>query len=184
MYSGQAWPQGRYKPLRADRNVQLDITRHIPARRKPGNGRRLSLPAELSRTPGRLDRLRGCRALSPQFFQIVELAHLRPEHVDDHVSGVDQHPIAIGQALDVQAFDSVFFQTFGDVIRNRADVPVGPARCDDHVVGKCGFAAKVYGDRFFRLHIREAGEDHIQRLVGVGLRLQGRGVCRCFTRSG
>jgi hypothetical protein len=29
MYSGQAWPQGRYKPLRADRNVQLDITRHI-----------------------------------------------------------------------------------------------------------------------------------------------------------
>ena len=72
--------------------------------------------------------------------------------------------------------DAGFLQAFRDVFRDRADVPVGPARGDDHVVGKCGFAAKVDGDRFFRLHIVEAGEDHIQRLVGVGLRLQGRSL--------
>ena len=29
----------------------------------------------------------------------------------------------------------------------------------------------------------QAGEDHIQGLVGVGLRLQGRSFCRCFTRA-
>jgi hypothetical protein len=132
---------------------------------------------------GWLDRLRRRRALCPQSFQIVELAHLGSEDVYDHVAGIDQHPIAIGQALDVDASDSGFLETFGDIFRDSADVPVSPARSDDHVVGKCGFAAKVDGDRFFRLHIVEAGEDHIQRLVGVGLRLQGRSLGRCFTRG-
>ena len=128
-----------------------------------------------------LDRLRRCRVLRPQSLEIVELAHLGPEYVHDHVAGIDQHPVAIGQALDMDAFDSGFLETLGNIFRDRADVPVGPARSDDHVVGKCRFAAKVDGDRFFRLHIFEAGEDHIQGLVGVGLRLQGRSFGRCFT---
>jgi hypothetical protein len=129
------------------------------------------------------DRFGRRRALHPQSFQIVEFAHLGSEYVHDHVAGIDQHPIAVGQALDMDAFDSVFLEAFGDIFRDRADVPGSPARGDDHVVGKCGFAAKVDGDRFFRLHIVEAGEDHIQGLVGVGLRLQGRSFGRCFTRG-
>jgi len=47
--------------------------------------------------------------------------------VNDHVTGIDQHPIAIGQALDVDGFDPGFLQSLGDVFRNRADVPVDPA---------------------------------------------------------
>src|ERR1700730_8906956 len=64
-----------------------------------------------------------------------------------------------------------------------AIAPVNPAGGDDHVVGICRFAAKVDGDRFFRLHIVEAGEDQIQGLVGVWLRLQVRSFGRCFTRG-
>ena len=123
------------------------------------------------------------RILRPQSFQIVEFAYLGSEYVHDHVAGIDQHPIAVGQALDVDALDSGFLEAFGDIFRDRADVPVGPARSDDHVVGKCGFATKVDGDRFFRLHIVEAREDHFQSLVGVWLRLQGRSLGRCFTRG-
>ena len=130
-----------------------------------------------------LARLRCRWPLSPQPLEIVELADFRPEHVHDHVAGVDQHPVAVGQTFDVKILVTGFLQRLHDVFRNRADVPVGPARGDDHVVGKCGFAAKVDGDRFFRLHIVEAGEDHIQRLVGVALRLQGRSFGRCFTRG-
>ena len=126
---------------------------------------------------------RSRRVLRPQPFEIVEFAYLGPEYVHDHIAGIDQHPVAIGQALDMDAFDAGFLQGFGHVFRDRADMPVGPACGDDHVVGKGGFAAKVDGDRFFRLHIVEAGEDHIQRLVGVGLRLQGRSFGRCFTRG-
>jgi hypothetical protein len=119
----------------------------------------------------------------PQSFQIVEFADLGSEDVDDHVARIDQHPIAIGQAFDMRAGDSALLETFGDVFRDRANVPVHPAGGDDHVVGKCRFAAKVDGDRFFRLHIVEAGEDHIQGLVGIWLRLQGRSFGRCFTRG-
>ena len=133
---------------------------------------------------GLLDRLRRGGALSPQSLEIVELANLGSEDMHDHVAGIDQHPIAIGQALDMKAFDSGFLEALGHILRDRTDVPVDPAGGDDHVIGKCGFAAKVDGDRFFRLHIVQAGEDHIQGLVGVGLRLQGRSLGRCFTRVG
>jgi len=128
-------------------------------------------------------RLRGRRTLHPQSFQIVEFADLGPEDVDDHVARIDQHPVAIGQAFDVGFGDAAFFETFGDIFRDRANVPVNPAGGDDHVVGICRFAAKVDGDRFFRLHIVEAGEDQFQGLVGVWLRLQGRSFGRCFTRG-
>jgi hypothetical protein len=123
------------------------------------------------------------RVLRPQPFKIVEFTHLGSEHVHDHIAGIDQHPVAIGQALDMDVVDAGFLQGFRDVFRDRTDMPVNPAGRDDHVVGKGRFAAKVDGDRFFRLHIVEAGEDHIQRLVGVGLRLQGCSLCRCFTRG-
>ena len=57
-----------------------------------------------------LDRLRRRRFLRPQSLEIVEFAHLGSEHVHDHVAGIDQHPVAIGQALDVDAFDAGFLQ--------------------------------------------------------------------------
>src|ERR1700722_3169872 len=53
------------------------------------------------------------RSLRPQSFQIVELTYLGSEYVHDHVAGIDQHPVAIGQALYVDAFDSGFLQAFG-----------------------------------------------------------------------
>mgnify|MGYP006149287419 CR=1 FL=1 len=91
---------------------------------------------------------------------------------------------AIGASLGIlAAFAVLVTLVAARLFRDRTDVPVGPSRGDDHVVGKCRFAAKVDGDRFFRLHVVEAGEDHIQRLVGVGLRLQGRSFRRCFTRG-
>src|SRR5258707_3073642 len=70
-----------------------------------------------------LDR-RGGRVLRPQSLEIVEFAHLGSEYVHDHIAGIDQHPVAIGQALDVDAFDAGFLQGFRDVFRDRADVPV------------------------------------------------------------
>src|SRR5438874_13218620 len=38
---------------------------------------------------------RPCRrpAARPHLLELIEGAHLRPEHMDDHVAGVDQHPV-------------------------------------------------------------------------------------------
>src|SRR5262249_55045093 len=68
----------------------------------------------------KLDRLRRRRALSPQSLEIVELSNLGSEYVHNHVAGIDQHPVAIGQALDMEIPDSVLLQRLGDVLRNRA----------------------------------------------------------------
>src|SRR5260370_12186284 len=155
----------------------LTLWRIMRKMRQINNSRAFQCALQISMRSSRftsailLDRLRRRRALRPQSFQIVEFAHLGSEHVHDHVAGIDQHPVTVGQALDVDAFDSGFLETFGDIFRDRADVPVSPARGDDHVVGKWRFAAKVDGDRFFRLHIVEAGEGHILPLVGVRWRL-------------
>src|SRR4029450_9598871 len=95
------------------------------------------------------------RVLRPQPFEIVEFAHLGSEHVHDHIAGIDQHPVAIGQALDMHGLYPVFLPGVRHLLRDRADMPVGLAGGDDHVVGKCIFAPKVHGARFFRLHIVE-----------------------------
>src|ERR1700737_3781681 len=49
------------------------------------------------------DRLHRRRTLRPQSLEIVEVTHLGSEDVHDHVAGIDQHPVAIGQALDMDA---------------------------------------------------------------------------------
>src|SRR6201988_1002078 len=67
------------------------------------------------------DRLRCGRILRPQPFQVVEFANLRPEYVHDHVAGIDQHPVAIGHALDMEGLDSGFLQRLRDVLRDRTD---------------------------------------------------------------
>src|SRR6516225_7409348 len=55
---------------------------------------------------GLLDDLRPRGPLSPQPLEIVELANLRSEHVDDHVAGINHHPVAIGQAFDMDLLDA------------------------------------------------------------------------------
>src|SRR3954452_3994364 len=89
------------------------------------------------------DRLRRPWALRVQSLETVELADLGSEHVHDHIAGIDQHPVAIGQALDVDVLDAVFLEAFGDVLRDRADLPVHPAGGDDHVFAGGRFASKV-----------------------------------------
>src|SRR3954468_20785748 len=64
------------------------------------------------------------RGLPPQPFDIVELADLGPEHVQDHLAGIDQHPIAIGHALDMQLLAPGLLETLGHVLGDRADMAV------------------------------------------------------------
>ena len=57
-------------------------------------------PAAVSSSSGCAGRTR------PHLFEIVEGAHLRPEHVNDDVAGVDQHPVAVRHAFDVHVGDA------------------------------------------------------------------------------
>src|SRR6516164_1668490 len=39
----------------------------------------------------------------PHFFEIVKISHFRSKDMDDHVPGVDQHPITMRHAFDLGA---------------------------------------------------------------------------------
>src|SRR5260370_5832278 len=82
-------------------------------RAHPTSHARRTLTMRASRFEIRLlysDRLRRRRTLRPQSLEILELTDLGSEHVNDHVAGIDHHPISVGQALDMDALDSGFLQ--------------------------------------------------------------------------
>src|SRR5690606_4200187 len=65
--------------------------------------RAVSLPspvAELRR--GSVKRLAFQIGRHPHLLEIVEFAHLGPEHMDDHVARVDQHPVGAFQTFDAR----------------------------------------------------------------------------------
>ena len=122
----------------------------------------------------------------PHLLEAVEAANLRAEDMDDDVARIDQDPVAVRQAFDVNALHAGFAEFLHHILRDRADMPVGPAGRDDHVVCDGGFAAKVDGECVLRLHVVEAGEDDLQGLVGIrpGFRDRGgrglfAGPCDC-----
>ena len=53
------------------------------------------------------------QAGAPHLFEIVVGPDLRPEDVDDHVAGIDQHPIALALALDRDAAGQILLQMLG-----------------------------------------------------------------------
>src|SRR3954463_2631224 len=63
----------------------------------------------------------------PHLLQIVEGAGFRPEHMDDHVTGVDQHPVAMRHAFAPRVAHAGLGEFFQHVTRDRADMTAGPA---------------------------------------------------------
>src|SRR5215470_6332547 len=79
------------------------------------------------------------RALGrPHLFEIVELPHLRPEHVHDDVAGVNQDPVALRLALNAGAPIARVLELVLELLGDRAHMPVGAAGGDHHVVADGG----------------------------------------------
>lgn len=53
---------------------------------------------------------------APQFFELVKLPDLGPKNVNNNVTGVDEHPIAMGQAFHATAPESLVFEASDQVI--------------------------------------------------------------------
>ena len=64
-------------------------------------------------------------AEAPHPLEVVEAAHFRPEQVDDHIAGVDQHPVGGRQALYARASLAGGLEPFGELSGDRGDLP-GP----------------------------------------------------------
>ena len=95
----------------------------------------------------------------PHLFQVVEFAHLGPEHVHDDVADVDQHPVALRLALDAGAAEALFLELALDLLGDGAHVPVRAARGDHHVVADRRFPPDVDRHHVLGLGVIEPGQD-------------------------
>ena len=102
----------------------------------------------------------------PHFFEIVKLSHFRPKHMNDHVSGVDQDPVAMRHAFDLRV-NADFAQILDHSVGDRSDMALRPSGRHNHVVAERGFIAKIDGEDVLGLHIVEAVEDQSEDLLGV-----------------
>ena len=112
---------------------------------------------------------------APHLFKIVEGAHFRSEDVDDDVTGVDQHPVAMRQALDADAGDAPLLQRLDDVVGDRPHMAVRAAAGDDHVIGDRGLAFQIDADGVGGFLIVEPRQNDLQDLFGGGTRRGGCG---------
>src|SRR5271169_5642099 len=105
---------------------------------------------------------RRCR---PHLFEIVEVSHFRPEHVHDHVAGVDQHPIALPQAFDTDAGNGGTLQILDQVFGDSGHMDVRAPGGHDHVIAYRGFAEEIDGDAVLGFHVGQTREDDAERLL-------------------
>ena len=123
--------------------------------------------AGVSRVPALARLARSCAAARPHLLEIVECANFGPEDMNNHVAGVDQHPIAMRQALDSDAGEPSPVKALQHLIGHRPDMAIGPSGGHDHVVGDRGFGAQIDCGGILSLHVVEAREDDAKRLIGV-----------------
>src|SRR5664279_3012140 len=109
-----------------------------------------------------------CTSGRPHFFQAIKSAHFRPEHVDDHIAGVDQHPVALPHALDANAGHAGGLEILDHMVGDRADMALRPAGGHDHVIAYRGFAGEIDGDAVLGFHVFQTREDDAECLLGTG----------------
>ena len=124
------------------------------------------------------------RLIRPQFLDIVEIADFRAEDVDDHVARIDQNPIGMRQALDLDIALTCLPELDRQLIGDGAHMPIRSAGGHDHPVGESRFAVEIDGDDVFRLGVFKLGENGFEELCLLGALGRSRGFRRAFRRSG
>ena len=95
----------------------------------------------------------------PDLLDIVEAAHFGPEQVDNDVPGIDQHPIAMGHALDARLTKSGLLEGADQVVGHGADMTVRTPRGHDHTVRHRALVRQIDADEIFSLVVFETGKD-------------------------
>ena len=123
--------------------------------------------SSLRRRPGRV-------VGEPHLLDVVEGPDVRPEDVDDHVAGIDQHPVERAHAFDAEIADAGVLQVAEQPVGDGADMAVRPAGSDDHEVAERRFSGDVDGNRVLGLGVVETAEDHFQGVRRCKVTASGR----------
>ena len=81
--------------------------------------------------------------------------------MDDHVAGVDQHPVAAGQALDPGAAVALVLERPQQPVGQGADMAVRAAGRDDQAVGDGALVLQVDEDDVLGLVLVQSSQDQV-----------------------
>jgi len=128
-----------------------------------------------------LDLLQRRRALaSPHLLQFVKLAHLGAKNVHDDIAGIDQHPVALGQAFNLGGAFSNGLEFAQKLIGHGANMPIGPAGGYNHEIANRRPSMQIYGDNALGFGVFQGFERGVQNRGGAfsggGQRVPGGGV--------
>jgi hypothetical protein len=87
--------------------------------------------------------------------------------VDDHVIGIDQHPVGGRKTFDPDVLPELPLDSFGEFRCHCSNLPRRPARRDDHVVGDARFAFERNGADFESLVVVERLQDQLVKLFDI-----------------
>src|SRR4029079_5341742 len=79
----------------------------------------------------------------PHLLEVVEIANLGTEDVNDDVAVVDQHPIAGLEPFHANGGGAFFLELALELVSDGTHVPVGAPRGDHHVVADCRLAREI-----------------------------------------
>jgi len=102
---------------------------------------------------------------APNTLEIVELAHLRSEQVNNNITGINQHPISVWQTFDARSAGANLFKLPQNMVSQRTDVTRRPTRRNDHLVSNGRLPIQIYNDKLFGFVVFEGlGNDTGERL--------------------
>jgi len=100
----------------------------------------------------------------PELLELVELANLRAKDVNDRVARIDQHPIAMGHALDPDIPLAGCFQPFHEMLGDSADMALRATARNDHVIGDRRLPVKVDRHNVFGFVVFEGVENELDEI--------------------
>jgi hypothetical protein len=90
--------------------------------------------------------------------------------VNNHVAGVDQNPVGMGQAFDLGATESGVFDRAQQMVGQSGNVSLRAARRDDNGVRERRRALQIDGDDVLGLVVIKSGEDQLGKRFSGGFR--------------
>lgn len=100
--------------------------------------------------PRQLEYVQDCRRFAPHLLEVIEVAKLRGEDVDDDVSEVNKKPARIGSPFNVIRLDANVACLIANAVHQSGHVTVARRRADDEVIGEIGCLSNVQDDDVFR----------------------------------
>lgn len=101
---------------------------------------------------------------SPDLFDVVEGTHFRAEQVNDNVTGIQQYPVTMRHAFDLNLTQTHFLEQAKKVVGQRANMAVRTTGSHNHGIRHRALTAQIDQDQVLGFVEIQFGQDRVFQL--------------------